>query len=579
MNIRTFVEQFSNVFKHFSLLQKIAIIFATIAIVLAIVILVFWANKPVFKTLYGNLDDSSRGQIEKYLEEKKVPYQLLDDGQTIAIPEEKVYDMRLQLAREGIPKIGGAGFELFDKSSFGMTEFMQDVNYQRALEGELSRTIASLNEIVSARVHLSIPKDRLFVTKDTEAKAAVVIELSDNAQITRDQVKSIAYLVAGSIKGLKPENVQIVDTSGRLLSEFLTDENAPLLMTQTQLEYQNKVEKDLEEKLFTLLSSALGPGNAIAKVSVELNYDRRTVKSEHFDPDPVMRSRQAIEINSINTALTPQGIPGVEPNLAEPDLFEQNVKSEYNKTEDTQNFEVGRVITEEKKAIGNIKRMTIAVVVNDKQALIEENGKSKLKYMTRDKDELLRIKNLVAMTAGLDESRGDKVEVANIPFDTGVPFADYYLEDKVKAHLITTIIKYATAFLLLILFYLLIIRPIYKRIAAKEVEEVSEGVDFTLTEEDFKLPDEEVTLAEGLATGEKVTPVEGVASKAKTADIAERPKTVEEIEKEIEEQLEEGMEMDVEAMSVKVMLKRLKEAIDEDPGNVASLLAAWLKEG
>jgi flagellar M-ring protein FliF len=545
MNLRQFVEELSRAFKSFSIIQKVAILGGASAIIVALIVLILWANKPVYKTLYGNLDDTSKQQIEEYLQNNNIPYQLQDDGKTISVPDEKVYDIRLNLAKEGIPKVGGAGFELFDRSSFGMTEFMQNVNYQRALEGELSRTIASLDEVESARVHLSIPKDRLFVTKDTEAKAAVVIDLADNANITRDQVKSIAFLVSGAIKGLDPKSVQIVDTSGRLLSEFLTDENAPLLLTQTQLEYQNKVEKELEEKLFTLLSSALGPGNAIAKVSVELNYDKKTVKSEHFDPDPVLRSRQSLEINSINTALSPQGIPGVEPNLAEPDLFEQNVRSEYNKTEDTQNYEVGRTITEEKKAIGNIKRLTIAVVVNDKQALIEENGRRKISLVPRSDEELERIKNIVAMSVGYNEQRGDKIEVANIPFDTTVNFGDYFIEDKVKAHMISTIIKYTVAFLLLILFYLLVIRPILKRIMMKEKDEqIGGGVDFTLAEE------------EGF----------------------EIPKTVEDLEKEIEEELDQRSGLDVETTEVNIMLKRLKESIDEDPAIIASLLTAWLKE-
>ncbi|MDY6821181.1 MAG: flagellar basal-body MS-ring/collar protein FliF [Deferribacterota bacterium] len=545
MNLREFIDQLSNAFKSFSTIQKIAIIGATFAVIIAVLLLVLWANKPVYKTLYGNLDEKSRMQIEEYLQSNNIPYQLGDDGKTIAVPDDEVYSVRLELAKEGIPKVGGPGFELFDRSSFGMTEFMQDVNFQRALQGELSRTISNLESIESARVHLSIPKDRLFVTEDTEAKAAVVIDIADNAEITRDQIKSIAFLVSGSIKGLDPKNVQVVDTSGRLLSEFLTDENAPLMMTQTQLEYQRKVEDKLENKLYTLLSSTLGPGNAVAKVSVELNYDKKTVKSEHFDPNPVIRSRQSMEINSISTALAPQGIPGVEPNLAEPDLFEQNVKSEYNKTEDTYNYEVGRTVTEEKKAIGDIERLTVAVVVNDKKAIVEENGRRKLTYLPRDERELERIKDIVAMAVGYNENRGDKIEVANIPFNATDDFGDFYVEDKTKVHLISTVIKYSTALLLMLLFYLFVIRPILRRILAQP-EEVGglggEGIDVTLGEEEF-----------------------------------ETPKTVGDVEKEIEDELDQR-ESDIETTEAKVMLKRLRESIDEDPTMIASLITAWLKE-
>jgi flagellar M-ring protein FliF len=161
--------------------------------------------------------------IEK-LKEGNVPYRLKEGGGTVEVPQELVYDMRLELAREGLPRGGGAGFELFDKSSYGMTEFLQDVNYQRALQGELARTISSLNEVEEARVHLTIPKNRLFISEEEAAKAAVVIKLRRGANLNQEQVKAISSLVSGAVKGLTTDSVQIVDTTGRLLSEFLDEE-------------------------------------------------------------------------------------------------------------------------------------------------------------------------------------------------------------------------------------------------------------------------------------------------------------------------------------------------------------------
>jgi len=541
MDLRDFAGQFSDVFKKLSFLQRVSIISAMVAIIFSAIALVLWANKPVYEILYANLEEDDVKAVIDKLEEDDIPYQI-DGENTVKIPEDEIYRTRLEMAQEGLPEVSGTGFELFDRSSFGMTEFMQNVNYQRALQGELARTISSIDEIDLARVHLTIPKDRLFISAETEAKAAVVIKFKRNAEITRDQIKSIAFLISGSVKGLKPENVQVVDTAGRLLSEFMTDENAPLMLTQTQLEYQNKVEGLLEKKIFELLTSTLGPGNAVAKVTTEMNYDKKEITSEHFDPDPVLRSRQAIEISSISTALPPQGIPGVEPNLAEPDLFAERVKSEYNKTDDTQNYEVGRTVTSEKKAIGNIKRLTVAVVINDKQSIVEESGKRKIAYVERSQSELDRIKNLVAMTVGLNEARGDQIQVSNIPFDVTVGLDDLYMLEDSRAKIISTIIRYIAALFLILLFYLIVIRPIYKRLSPDKSSEgtVGEELDLTLSEEGIELP-----------------------------------KSVEDIEEELADS--EGMDMDLETANVKAMLKRLRAAIDEDPASVASLVNAWLK--
>ncbi|MEF3254041.1 MAG: flagellar M-ring protein FliF, partial [Deferribacterales bacterium] len=202
MNLRDITEQFKTVFQKFSRVQQITIVIAAAAILVSIVVLVYWANKPVYKVLFANLNQEDAAAVVAKLKAKKVPYNLKDGGKTIEVPAKSVYETRIELAQEGIPKGGGVGFELFDKSSFGITEFAQNVNYQRALQGELARTISGLEEVEEARVHLTIPKDRLFIAEEGEAKAAVVLKLARGATLTRDKVKAIASLVAGSVKGL-----------------------------------------------------------------------------------------------------------------------------------------------------------------------------------------------------------------------------------------------------------------------------------------------------------------------------------------------------------------------------------------
>lgn len=367
MALGDIVSQFQETFKKLTLLQKVSVAAAVAAVVISVIVIVYWANRPVYKMLFAGLTQEDAASVIEKLKGEKIPYKLEDNGGKITVPEQYVYETRLNLAKEGIPTGGGAGLELFDKSSFGMTEFMQNINYQRALQGELARTISSIKEVAEARVHLTLPKDRLFISDEEEAKASVVLRLRNGENIGREEVKAIAALVSGAVKGLKKENVQIVDTSGRLLSEFLTDDAEPLMLTQTQLEYQRKVEKDLENKVNEILGSTLGQGSAVAKVTADIDFAKRDVTKEEYDPNPVLRSQQSLEINSTNSPQTPEGVPGVQSNLAEPDITPAGQNQEYNKSEETQNFEVGKTVTVEQKPYGTIKRITVAVVVDDKK--------------------------------------------------------------------------------------------------------------------------------------------------------------------------------------------------------------------
>ncbi|MCX8084754.1 MAG: flagellar basal-body MS-ring/collar protein FliF [Calditerrivibrio sp.] len=554
MNLRDVAEQFKTVFQKFSRIQQITIITAAVAILLSIVVLVYWANKPVYKVLFANLTQEDAAEVVSRLKAKKIPYNLKDGGKTIEVPAKNVYETRIELAQEGIPKGGGVGFELFDKASFGITEFAQNVNYQRALQGELSRTIGTLEEVEAARVHLTIPKDRLFLSEDTEAKAAVVLKLKKGETLSREKVKAIASLVAGSVKGLKIQNVQIVDTAGNLLSESLSEENLPYVKTQTQLEYQKKVEKLIASKINTLLATTLGENNAVAQVTAEIDFDKKEINKEEFDQNPVLRSSQTIEIESKNTPNTPQGQPGVEPNLAEPNIQQQGTNSQYTKNEETQNFEVGRTVTKEEKSIGSVKRLTIAVVVNDKAEIVKDGKKETTKYVPRTKEELEKIKALVAKAAGFDEKRGDQIEVTNVSFDTSQTTESKLIEKEKMNELIIQISKYVMALIMFLLFYFLVIRPILKKLG--DIKETKTG--------------------ELAAVGD--IPIKGSQLDLKLDDSVKFPKTLEELEREIESELEEKVNVDVGSVKTKVMIKKIEEAVKEDPEMLANLIKTWIKD-
>lgn len=552
MALSDIASQFKDTFLKLSLLQKVSVAAALAAVFISVAVIVYWANRPVYKTLFAGMTQDDAALVVENLKEQRIPYKLEDGGAKITIPNEFVYETRLNLAKEGIPRGGGAGLELFDKSSFGMTEFMQNVSYQRALQGELARTISALKEISEARVHLTVPKDRLFIADQEHSKAAVVLRLRGGSRLGRDQVRAIASLVSGSVKGLSPENVQIVDTQGRLLSEFLDDENAPLMMTQSQLEYTKKIERDLEYKVNEILGTTLGKSSAVAKVTAEIDFNKRDITREEYGDTPVLRSQQSLEITSTNKPEGPTGVPGVQSNLAEPDIGLTGTNSEYNKAEETQNFEINKTITVEHKAFGTVERVTVAVVVDDRRVKEEnEEGDTVIVNKRRTDDEMRSIRNLVAMAVGYNETRGDQIEVTNISFDTTQKDQEFdSLKRAETMELVSVIAKYLLAALIVVIFYFFVIRKIIKRLDKPVTVNEDGSITFGQVDGDIGI---DITLDDTY------------------------PKTLEELEKEIETELDESSPMDVETVKSKVMLKKIEEFAAEDPDAMASLLKTLMR--
>lgn len=554
MALSDIISQFKDTYTKLSLLQKVSVAAALAAVFISVGVIVYWANRPVYKTLFAGMTQEDAASVVEKLKEQRIPYKIEDNGAKITIPDQYVYESRLELAKEGIPRGGGAGLELFDKSSFGMTEFMQNVSYQRALQGELARTITSLKEIQEARVHITVPKDRLFIADEEESKAAVVLRLKSGEALSQEKVRAIASLVSGAVKGLKPENVQIVDTQGNLLSEFL-DEKAggPLLLTQTQLDYAKKIERDLEVKLNDILSTTLGKGNAVAKVTADIDFNKRDITKEEYGDTPVLRSQQSSEISSTNKPDGPTGVPGVQSNLAEPDITSGGRNQEYNKSEETQNFEINKTVTVEQKAYGTLQRLTVAVVVNDRQTK-EKSPDGKTDVIVgkpRSQDEMRSIRNLVAMTVGYNEKRGDQIEVSNISFDTTQQDkeSDIIKRERIM-DLVGVVSKYALAALIVILFYFLVIRKILKRLDKPVTVHEDGSITYGKLEGDMGI---DITLDDSY------------------------PKTLEELEKEIESELDESSPLDVDTVKSKVMLKKIEEFALEDPEAMASLIKTLMR--
>lgn len=554
MALKGIANQFLETFKKLSLLQRVSLLAATVATFATVVVLILWANKPAYKTLYNDLSEQDIKEVTQALGSKNEPYKV--SGNSVEITGD-VYQTRIDLALQGLPKNNGVGFELFDDAKLGMTEFMQNVNYQRALEGEIARSIMALNEVVQAKVHLSIPKDRIFVSEDDEAKASVVMRLMPGAAVKPDQVRAITHLVASAVRGLSPNSVQVLDTNGNLLSDFLTDEsNNTAYVTQSQLEHQRQIEKDLEKKLQGLLSVTLGSGNYVARVAVEMDFNKKEITREEYGDTPVLRSQHSLEINARNDGKGPQGIPGVESNLAEPDLLINGIMSEYNKSEETQNFEISKTVTHEQKNSGILKRITVSVVVDDKSVVSDDNGTRVVNKVARTDDDIAKIRAAVFSAVGADNARGDVIEVTNISFDTTADYIEYESQEKAKyMEWISIAAKYGSAVLIILLFFLLLVRPILKKLEnAKTIDEEALGesaLDAQISTLDITVGGEESGF----------------------------PKTIEELEREIESELNESIPVDVEAVKSKVMLKKIEEASGDDPESIANLIRALLKGG
>ncbi|MEE9496855.1 MAG: flagellar basal-body MS-ring/collar protein FliF, partial [Desulfobacterales bacterium] len=347
MPIREILLQLQNLLKNISVGKRIAIFILVIGSILGFVFLMNWAGQPEFHPLYTNLDSQDAGVILNRLRDQKIPYRISSNGSTILIPQEHIYETRINLASEGVPQGGSIGFEVFDNVKFGMSEFAQNVNYQRALQGELARTIKGFAEIDSSRVHIVMPEKSLFVKDEQSASASVVLKLRHGQWLTQEQVQGIVHLVSSSVSRLSPENVTVVDSSGRLLAGQ-KDDSGLATTSSDQLDYQAKVERKLESRLLTMLEKALGADKAVVRVSCALDFKRYEQTEERFFPEnKVVRSEQMFNETAKKADIIPQGIPGIQSNVPGNNPTGINQVNDENTTfakqDRTVNYEIGKL--------------------------------------------------------------------------------------------------------------------------------------------------------------------------------------------------------------------------------------------
>ncbi len=385
----------------------------TAALIAFFAVIMMRVSTPPMALLYSDLPVSDSAEIVAKLDAMDVPYELKGDGTTIMVPKTEALRLRMSMAEAGLPSGGSVGYEIFDDASaLGTTNFVQNINHLRALEGELARTIRALDAIQAARVHLVLPERELFAREQQDPTASIVVRARGG--LSRSQARGIQFLVSSAVEGLVPSNVSIIDEAGAILVGGNGDgASASSSLDERQQEYEHRLRRQVAD----IVTSVVGPNSAKIQVAAELDFNRITRNSETYDPDgQVVRSTQTVEESSSNTER--DGQEGVTVGNALPDAIGQNADANATsqesaaRVEETVNYEISRTTTTEVVEAGRVKRLSVAVLVDGKYETAADGTRT---YVERTPEELELIGRLVRSAIGFDESRGDRVEVVNLP--------------------------------------------------------------------------------------------------------------------------------------------------------------------
>ena len=453
--------------------QRILIAGLALSVSLAFGMMIFWMNRPDYKVLMTNLYPQDASQVVAMLQAGKETYKLTDDGKTILVPADRVYELRLKVAGEGNLHGQGIGFEIFDEVQIGQTDFVQHINYQRALQGELARTITEFPQIVKTRVHLVMPQKSLFIEEQMPPSASIVLQLKNDGKLSPNEVQGIVNLVSMAVEGLTPKNITVTDMKGRPLYTP-EDDTTGLALSNTQLEYKADMENKIQRRIMELLGPVVGPEKVIARVNADLDFSQKTIRQEVFDPEgAVVRSETRTEESTAGAANLAGGEP--DANFRGDGFTGTRTTQDSTRESRTTNFEINKKEENIIAPVGELKRLTVAVIVDGTWATDEATGKGV--YTPRSAEEIERIKTLIANTVGFDSVRGDTIEVSNISF--GEP--DMYDADS----LMRTMLEYAQRLgkpflngILIFLFLIMVVRPVIMalirpRVAEQEIEEMA----------------------------------------------------------------------------------------------------------
>lgn len=509
----------------------------------------WYGNRPELVSLYTGLETKDAGDVTAKLKEAGVPYEVQEgkDGATILVPKQKVHDARLDLATQGLPR-GHKGFELFDDSKLGVTEFQNKVNYLQALQGELTRTIEQIEAIEKARVHIVLPEDSLYKKNEKPATASIMLRLRPEKKLSKKEIRGITNLVAHSIQGLTPENITIVNDRGKILNDSEEEQEEQERnkardehkKTLEQLEMTRQVEERLQIGLQTLLDQALGQGKAFVRVSVELDFDQRLTDKAVYTPvvddAGIIRSQQDISETYTGNSDVPGGPAGTQSNIPGYVATQGNARADYEKKETTKNYEINEEKSKVVASPGSIRHLNVGVLVNDELNAAQQES----------------IRRSVASAAGIDPRRGDTISVEPVPFSTEIAERKAAEEQKVRDAEMRQIYMIVGPILLVLLIAAAVL---YRRRQQRLAAEAAAAAE-----------------AQRLAEEEAARQAEEARQAAEFAELRRQAIANGEIPPDVPK------ELSAEEKRVIEEREAVEELINTQPAEAAMLLKGWLSE-
>lgn len=487
------LQNFVEFFRSLSHARKVGMIVVGCVIMAALGGVIVYSTRSQYKVLYTDLTKEDSAVIARLLEEGKIDYQVKEDGKTILVPDEQVEIWRLEIAKRGVNFTGTVGYEIFDKQSFGTTSFVQKINKQRALEGELIKTIMHIKGVARARVHLSIPESSPFITDRKPPSASVVLDVERGVTMTSDEIKGIQSLVSSSVDGMRGHHVVVIDSRGKKLSE--NDGDSMSTQTANRIALENKLNDQYEKRVEEILARVVGQGKVIAKVTVKMDFTEKTETQTQYDSEnAAVVSEVKNEQKMQGVRPSPQGIPGARSNLPgeQPQPGIPETRNDVDKSLVTRNFNVPTIVTKSKKPSADVSQVSVAVMLDGKRVPVKDkNGAVQLnddglaitKYQAWSEAELANFQQIVVSALNIQPGRGDKIVIKNMEFATeDLAEMEAIMRARENREILKNITKYLMIGALITLFFFMVVRPFIQWLTENTVESIEDFLPKTLEE-------------------------------------------------------------------------------------------------
>ena len=583
---RNFPSQFAEIWSRLEKSQRATIVLLAVLALAATGSFVYYMNRVEYEVLYRDLNPEDAQAIAAKLKEEKRDYLVQGTSILVAAPKSEVDKLRLEVAGAGLARSGRVGYEIFDKNQFGLTDFTEQVNLQRALEGELARTISSLTEIREARVHLVLPKESVFEEKSEEAKASVVLRLKNGADLSKSSVAGIKGVVAGAVPGLRTYNVSVVDDQGRLLSQ--SAETGDQARSELESGIKEQLEHDMVSKVISILEPVVGKGRVHANASIDLDFNTTEQTEETFNPNPqAILSQQRTE-ERVGSAAAQSGVPGTQSNVAGATVQQPGAAPERLRTNETTNYEVSKMVRHTVQPKGNVRRISVAVILDHKTAYSKgADGKVVTSSQPRTQSELDAYRELVLAAVGFSKERGDTVTLENVPFYTDsrpleeTPPAPWHV--RYQTYIIPGM-KYLSFLFLFILLYLFLFRPVRARVLRSIAGTLPPAVHEVPGQLGAEMSQQHLAPAhhaeEPVPAGTEHAAITGHTEET---EVKEEPlpdlESLESLDDQIERELLKEMSMvDAGGRKTAILRKRLMDRAKREPEMISQLIRSWIQE-